>query len=988
MRNFFTIYYGYFKNSKKIILISIIGLTCALGLISSSVLYIDNSKSEISNRIINSTSNSDYDIAIDYSINYPYINTIDFANTVNKFAQNLSNNLDVNIFSNLELTYSASQFFTTQKSPTVNPLTKLALINNSVVIVELNPALKQDLEGFLSNNSSFNLVDSNSNSNITQAFALQSDALLTTNPNINFYQHTNLINKSLTKVYLGGSVTTQTFLFNITGVGKLITTYSFNTKTNTYTLNDQLNKYSALKSLILSNEPIETFLFVNNITRFLYSMNLNYDSLPHFTADGGYKINFNKIDVLLLSSKLSAISLFQVGLQNKIVNSNYFAYHESYNPSIKVTFATESVYQSITSTTNLILYYIVLYSFPILIVALFMVSYSFGLIYKKQMEIIAIYRTRGLPRLFVLAIALGDLVLVAVLSALLSYILGFPIAALATKSNFLLSFNNQPQADLFNIFLTNLTAVMEILTVCSIIFSILVNFFKILHLLNTPIEITQNPNELSEPFWKRFYLDFLLFFYGIISYEIVNYFISNPDYAQKTTSIAYIILSLGIPSPFFIVFGLLLIVMRIIPVVINWLGTKLWISKGNLLAFTLKDLVRYSQTSTKAIILIASLISFIFIFYTVPVSQVNYIQQTSLFDTGAEGVLQITNFESNLTYIREMIYNISSILNSNFSNSLTAYSPFYSVVINNIGISSYNFIFINSSNYVQASEINLFQTGLRNDISKDFSALRSENNSVLINKKASALRGIGINDKLYIPINDYQTIKLPVVDIFNEWPATSKYSWDTGLYAIADMNVYINAPVNSYQNSAFSKINNFGFYLNFKNGLNRTIIAQNLEKVFGSTVKLSYNSISDWNVIDGLIIQFQIGQININVLLSLIIVLLILVMFSYMQLYEKKDELQTLRSLGLNALQTNYLFLIELGILIILGLILGCLVGTFLIQLLTIFMSQGNTIPSYIVIIPWNLIIVTLIGIILVTIIESVVSSYLIIKREIAQTLF
>lgn len=151
MFNFLTLYIGYLRNSKKLIFVSIIGLTCALALISSSLIYIDSSKTDISNKIIQSSNNqSNYDISIQYSINYPYIDTSSFTKSINQFATNISNKLHLNIFSNLELFYSASNFFTPQKSSPTDQIKPA--VNKSVIIVELNSALRNDLKNFISEN--------------------------------------------------------------------------------------------------------------------------------------------------------------------------------------------------------------------------------------------------------------------------------------------------------------------------------------------------------------------------------------------------------------------------------------------------------------------------------------------------------------------------------------------------------------------------------------------------------------------------------------------------------------------------------------------------------------------------------------------------------------------------------------------------------------------------------------------------------------------
>ena len=226
--------------------------------------------------------------------------------------------------------------------------------------------------------------------------------------------------------------------------------------------------------------------------------------------------------------------------------------------------------------------------------------------------------------------------------------------------------------------------------------------------------------------------------------------------------------------------------------------------------------MNYSQTSIRAIILIASLLSFVLLFYTIPYSQIHYEQQVSLFENGAEGVIHITDVQNNLSYVHEIIDKVSFALNHFFTNSVQAYSPFYTEIMYNNGISNEQFIFINASSYLQASIINQIHTGLRNDLSKDLSALQKNNNSVIINNKASMQMGIAIDENLVIPINDSQNKEFSVIDIYNEWPATTRYAWDNNLYAIIDMNAYLNSANNSLIKNSFSDVSNFVFYLNFQ----------------------------------------------------------------------------------------------------------------------------------------------------------------------------
>jgi len=122
---------------------------------------------------------------------------------------------------------------------------------------------------------------------------------------------------------------------------------------------------------------------------------------------------------------------------------------------------------------------------------------------------------------------------------------------------------------------------------------------------------------------------------------------------QNINPIINLFLLLAIPGPFAMVIGAILLFNRITPVILNWIGTILWHRSGGLLAFSFKNVLRHHQASTRAIMLIASLLTFLIVFYSMPYSEVNYQQQTSLFENGAEGVVSITTREhSNLTNIQ------------------------------------------------------------------------------------------------------------------------------------------------------------------------------------------------------------------------------------------------------------------------------------------------------------------------------------------------
>ena len=168
MFNKLILYFKHLKNSKKIIFVSTIGLICAIAIVSSSLLYIDTTKQDIVSQLFNSTENSSgYDITIDYSVNSPKINVTAFTQTINEYSFDITQKLNLNIFSNPELFSTVDGAYVSElSSPT--DISK-PMSNNSVLIVQLNTPLRNDLASFLSENASLPA----NNSQIQQAFALQ-----------------------------------------------------------------------------------------------------------------------------------------------------------------------------------------------------------------------------------------------------------------------------------------------------------------------------------------------------------------------------------------------------------------------------------------------------------------------------------------------------------------------------------------------------------------------------------------------------------------------------------------------------------------------------------------------------------------------------------------------------------------------------------------------------------------------------------------------
>ena len=623
MFNYAKLYLGHFHNSKKIILISTIGLILAVTIVSSSLLYIDSSKMEIVDGVLSANNQFEsYDISITMSVRSTRINSYEMTKQLTNISNELINKANLNIFSNLELTYSMGGMTTKTNSYSYDSKgssSSIFPLNQSVAIVQLNEGLRHDLRFFINATSNF----PSNNSVPQQVFALESFFDVPTSPSFKYYSSHSLLtlhNSNVVQLY-DEMNQSKTYDFEITGSGKILNTFKYIPQSNSYLADYSNSEYPALSRVWQTYAGTNIFLFVNNITKFTTSIPQYQNDQTHIEKlFGGLNIDFKKIDPLVVSSRSREIAKFADSFQTKILNTPFFQALQSTTNDLSVSFRTQSTYDMLQYATTSIFFNMMLYSIPILLVAIFLSNYTFGLIHKQVVQHIGIYKTRGASRSLMLIFESIDFLLIMIVAILTGLIAGIPIASLVTKTDFLLSFNNNTSLDVFSTFVANYVSLLETLFFIALVLSIIVNLRRTLKLANIQIVETENTTEISDPFWKKHNIDAILFLYGTISYLILIYLLNNQG--QNISPIIIIFMYLSLPSPFAMVIGAILLLNRLTPVLLNWIGTKLWHHSGGLLAFSFKNVIRHKQASTRAIMLIASLLTFLLLFYSIPYSQV------------------------------------------------------------------------------------------------------------------------------------------------------------------------------------------------------------------------------------------------------------------------------------------------------------------------------------------------------------------------------
>jgi ABC-type lipoprotein release transport system permease subunit len=947
--NFVFIYLGHIRASKKTIIISSIGLIFSLGVIASTLIYIDSSRELIFQQAIEERNNSwhQHDISMElYS---------DLVGTTPKVLENKINNSVSQAIKNfgyqkklVNLTMLTAitnlKIVLTFK---YNDLNSIVVSDEGIIFIELNDRLKEELSSIALPSSEFPrtaqegylLFINNKYGDRTLETPVDSDTDFST-----WDQYA------------------PTFPITLTGIA---TTYDENLYTKYIEDGKSIPPLYPVLGEYYNMFWSHTLIFVHNLTDIVNTIQsrvIDPYSGPHIRIKGYMDLNLKYIDVYNVDTELKKI--------DSITTQIFDHFYESNDNYVEfwVNFESEWYLRDVKPIVERLLYSLVLFAFPIVIVSLFVANYSFGLINKSITRHIGIYKTRGASAIHIFAMLITDFFLIILLSVIASiFIIGYPIASLILHTDDFLSFN--AHSDFSPILM--IENLLKYLFITGIILGLIINFFRISRLSRIPIAETENPVEKGEPYWKKHYLDFIFLGTGIIGYWVLYTIITQEWFILGIFSIILL------PTPILLVIGVILLFSRLFPIILSKLGGFFWEKAGNLVGFAFKNVIRHKQASTRAVMLIAVLVSFMVVFFVFPSTSIKWNYDSLAYKTGAEGV-GIDPFVEDQMILNETLL---SILQTNYSDYFSV-SPFVKLILKSY---NGNLLAINSTSFLDAA---LFPISpeTSNSLQSDMNELGKNNtvSGIILNNNELNRRNAKIGDQIIL--RDYDSQKLQnyqVIDSFNYWPRLYLYYWggyDDTLYGVIDLDTLI-SDYTSSDDSIFY-IDHSGFYFNFKDNVNQTKIANWLAGNFSldmSLVEYEHNK-----YINNITFLVLLGQLNANIIISLLIGVTVLLMFAYMQLKERSKEIFTERALGMKLGQLSALFLIESIILLVSGLVIGNILGIGLSWMFGLFITQGTSIPPLVLYFPWDLIFSVESIIIVLALIGSLIPAWIITQQDIS----
>ncbi|MHA2370301.1 MAG: FtsX-like permease family protein, partial [Candidatus Hodarchaeales archaeon] len=743
---------------------------------------------------------------------------------------------------------------------------------------------------------------------------------------------------------------------------------------------------------VLSNRDFDRYflsgqhLIVQNLTAFLFSI-----PSEHRTASYGllYYFDLKAFDSFDPDEILEEFDSLAVDAQRNLAESQQF---DHFNVDDGISFQIEQVRHEI----NTIRIGLLLFSIPVLIVAIFLANYSFGLIQRVKFQQIGIYLTRGTSRSQLTVILVVETFLSLVISLIGGILLGLPLAALVVKTSGFLEFNKPKNPVIFWMDLIESVATFGVVLVTILNF---VRIFRLGKLTISDAEV-QAVEEKTEPFWKRKYLDIGLLAFGLFFYGLFILLMS--EQIGVDPGIAFLLALLILPTPLLIIVGAIMVTARIFPFITGFISKLQWERQGGLFSFSLKNIVRHRQNSTRAILIASMNLAMIVLFLSFPSTMERNIKTQVYYDTGADIRVGLSD---------PSWYNNSTILDyilTNISSEIEEYSPGLIARLKNNQI-----MVINTTTFAKTAWMEDYFVS---DLSSALKNLNKDNASILLyEKNLKAIKG-KVGDSLLWPKRTWDSYENPYVGVpihftvrgtFRYWPnlLTDYYEVEeypkTQFLAVANFDTYENVAQIMKNETANEeeyiefwatglRIEHSFLYLRIKNNANLRLIEETLETLVEETSVITYYSIVQEEYearMRNPTTLSLFAQFNSNLIFCLGIAVLVLAMFGFLQLVERGREIATERALGLSVSQTVRLFLYDTLWLLGFSLLTGLLIGTFFASLFVLPLTLGQTFPPWSMIFPWDLIIGVMVLILIGSVGFSLIPAYLSSKIEVTRLL-
>ncbi|UCG01731.1 MAG: FtsX-like permease family protein [Candidatus Heimdallarchaeota archaeon] len=689
------------------------------------------------------------------------------------------------------------------------------------------------------------------------------------------------------------------------------------------------------------------------------------DMYYYVETQGTIILDKSNFDAFNMNSEISKLQSFRRALEWQFYGVAYDVWVESYLLGLM---------QEYEMTVFSFLIILLLLSFPVLCIALYLVVYSFGLIKRQKQEQIGIIKTRGGSWFQIFVVLLGEMLLSTILAVILGFLLSTLLADVVMRSSNYLEFLGLPVP------LRVTVNMIQGLIFWGLIFALLLNFRNIIRMSHQEITETLEPTEIRNPLWKRYYLDVVMFTIGTATWIILMTLIrGGGDVLGPGAFLLYMIVSiLGIPAPFFMFFGTIMVISRFFPLLMKKLAELLWRIEGGINAFAIRNIIRHKQAANRAVLLITLALSFSIL----SSSLIHSLDETEhlkrYYEVGADLAVPAGTSLNN-TILKTLRHNISHLtsISGVYSTRYRSYRSFYR---------SYEFLFVDPNTYAKTAFIDP-SFKLSSSLSNLMDEIKDNITIILYQRNLEAHISkpkIGGNISLVFENETMSKhLSFRVGGTFKYWPTMYPYQWynpadnfwiigSLGLFDRLNQSGYLDPPMAAYQ----AKIDSL-------NNIDMTVeIIQNVTGITPISPALEYREYKA-----GFGWRFSLSILNSDLLVCIVVAVIGVIMFAFFTYVERGKEIGVERALGMTQFQTAQSFLVEAATILAFGSIIGYFTGVYFVTMFLQVMQIGESIPPLVVTHPPILLVQIISGICITAGIGTIVPAYLATRKDISRIL-
>ena len=564
-----------------------------------------------------------------------------------------------------------------------------------------------------------------------------------------------------------------------------------------------------------------------------------------------------------------------------------------------------------------------LFTIPIIGMALSLTSYSSNLMKRRQKRQISSMLQRGSSRREVLNLLIFQAVEFTVLALLICVIIGYPFAWLMIKSNGFLSFGG------VSVFPATNMIIFYVIIAAAFILSILINAKNIWDMSNISTVEAYGTTIQKKPFWEKTFIDVVLIVVGIVLWLIVRLQIKG----TSAYSFAY---GLGTTAPICLILGSILFLTRIYPYLVNLIAKIGWKRpKLGILGLSAKRSLRRKSSVIRSLVLISLTFTLIISAMTTTQSYQDYDKEQAYYQLGAD--ILIKNVKVSNDNIKNQVQAIEGVAAGSYikitSQIITYGELTYSYMV--VGIDPEEFATVT---YFQKD---YFDTLTPASI---FSKIQDDND-VLIQKQQLEKIASYTGSQITIDVEKYIlgrfNYTMDVVDTYNFFPRFFNK------YPITGDPIFRFSIIGNYNLTtalAYSSFNIGGDLLvKVEEGYSIQEVAESIETELGRTVENVEDLMGSF---EGSLRNIMLyGSLNTSFISSMIVTVAAISLMILIQVLENEMEIALLKTMGMSPRQLFSLFTTEAVTIILFGSFLGLSIGIFSARMFMEILTIDNVIP-------------------------------------------